>query len=374
MKRQSENIRLIPDVNYTGPENSILNYSNAKKIAALGMISILGFVGSTASNNDKKLEQSKLSRQEIDLVDYNLTRAYPSVNVELDEKTAMLEIKIDKNSDEHLKRVAQECNLTLIDPDNYIDKLSEAKDFNESINYLNEYAANFGFQFSIVDNLEITDIDNGLDSRAILDSNYIDEFVILDRFKQTASTIMHSLGYTPVEFISASKLKEVRLLKAFPKERPPIAGYSGLQVVPAAIALENEDMVYYSMSSFGPWKGPEIFFHEIGHLIDGQQMGNLQQTDPQYTSLNPADFEYFDEQSYKENEDAVVDEYGSLNVIEDKGMIYQNFIFGPRLAYSDKPIIRQKTRLLVARLEKDIPNISKYYAALCDVSIADINK
>ncbi len=374
MENRFEDIRLLPDINKTDDENSILNYSKAKKITALGMISILGVIGGVVRDNDKGIENSKVDKREIELVDYNLAHAYSSVNVEFDNKTARLEIKIDKTSDEYLKRVAQECDLTLIDPDNYIDKLSEAKDFNESINCLNEYAANFGFQFSIIDDLDATDMGNGLDSRSVLDENYISEFVILDRFKQTASTIMHSLGYTPVEFISVSKLKEVRLLKAFPKERPPIAGYSGLQVVPAAIALENEDLVYFSISSFGPWKGPEIFFHEVGHLIDGQQMGDLQQSDPQYTSLNPADFEYFDEQSYTENKDAVVDEYASLNVIEDKGMIYQNFIFGPRLAYSNDPIIRQKTRLLVVRLEKDIPNISKYYAALCDVAITDINK
>ena len=104
--------------------------------------------------------------------------------------------------------------------------------------------------------------------------------------------------------------------------------------MPAAIADEDEDTIIFAVSSFMPLQGPEIYFHEIGHLIDGQQMGNMQQSDPQYTSLNPDDFEYFDEQSYRQHKSAVVDEYASYNIIEDKAMIYQNFIFGPRLAYS----------------------------------------
>jgi hypothetical protein len=170
-----------------------------------------------------------------------------------------------------------------------------------------------------------------------------------------------------------SKLKEVRFLKAFPKDKFLITGYSDKVFIPAAIASENNDLIYFAMSSFGPWKGPEIFFHEIGHLIDGQQMGDMQKSDPQYTALNPKGFEYFGK-NYQEYKSAVLDEYAYFSPIEDKGMIYQSFIFGPRLAYSQNPIIREKTRLLVARLEQDIPNISKYYAALCSVALTDIKK
>ena len=100
----------------------------------------------------------------------------------------------------------------------------------------------------------------------------------------------------------------------------------------------------------------------------------MQQSDPQYTSLNSDDFEYFDEQSYRQHKSAFVGEYASVNAIEDKGMTFQKFIFGPRLAYSNNPIIQQKTMLLVARLELDIPKISIYYAALCNVPMSDIIK
>ena len=185
---------------------------------------------------------------------------------------------------------------------------------------------------------------------------------------------MQSLGYTPVEFIRASKLKEVRFLKGFGENSAPVRGYSAYSTSPAAMAMEDKNLVDFAISSFSPYDGPEIFFHEIGHLIDGQEMGRMQQKDPQYTDLNPKGFKYFDEKSYQENKDAVVNEYASYNAVEDKGMIYQNFIFGPRLAYSKDPIIREKTRLLVARLDEKIPNISEYYAALCSIPATEIVK
>ncbi len=374
MNEQFENIRLMPDINKYDHENIVFNYPGVKKIAAFLLISTLGVAGSTDIVNGKNLEYPKVDRQTVELVGYNLDHAATTVDIELNDKTAMLEIKIDKTSDEYLKRVAQECNLTLIDPDDYINILTEAKSYDEAVNCLNDYVANFGFQFKTIYKLDSTDKESGLYNRAILDPKYINEYVILDRFKQTATILMQSLGYTPVEFIRASKLKEVRFLKGFGENSAPVRGYSAYSTAPAAMAMEDNNLVDFAISSFSPYDGPEIFFHEIGHLIDGQEMGNIQQNDPQYTSLNPKSFKYFDEKSYQENKNAVVDEYASLNAVEDKGMIYQNFIFGPRLAYSDDPIIREKTRLLVARLERNIPNISDYYAALCSVSVTDINK
>jgi len=369
MKERFDDIRLLTDIKTTDCENSLLNLSRIKKIAAIAMISTLGFVGANSGNHNNKSEHPKIDKQDTDLVDYNLSHAYPFVDIQIDDETAMLEIKVDKTSDDYLKRVAQECNLTLIDADDYVDKLYGASDYYQSIDCLNDYADKFGFKFTTLDELNSTDTDCSLDSTAILDPDYINEFVNLGRFKQTAVTIMRALEYTPVEFIMASNLKEVRFIKSFGKGRPPITGYSVRSSVPAAIAVENEDTILFAVSSFMPVQGPEIYFHEIGHLIDGQQMGGIQQPDPQYTSLNPDDFEYFDEQSYRQHKSAVVDEYASYNIIEDKAMMYQNFIFGPRLAYSSNPIIQQKTKLLIARLELDIPDISKYYAALCNVDI-----
>ena len=71
MKDRFDDVWLIPDVNITGHEDSLLNLPKIKKIAAIAMISTLGFVGINSGNYDDNSGRNKIDRQDTDLVDYN---------------------------------------------------------------------------------------------------------------------------------------------------------------------------------------------------------------------------------------------------------------------------------------------------------------
>jgi hypothetical protein len=340
--------------------------SRSRKVAALAAIATIGVLGIVDNTGERKAGHRMISPQEIEYVDYTFDHTGQGIDIE-PSSGAKLEIKTDNTTREYLDKVASECGLTLINPQDYLNELKDSDSFDEALGSLNEYVNNFGFQFKTIDKLDDIDIDNQLDGRAILDSNYIKEFVMLYNFKETAGTIMQALGYTPVEYIKASKLNEVRLLRGFGEGRGTTVGYPSDSNAKSAIVDMKNNRINFAISSFSPYKGPALFFHEVGHLIDSNQMEGTPWIDPEYASLNPQGFVYGNGQRYEDNKNAFVDKYASWHIQEDKGLIYQNFIVGPRLAYSDKKIIQEKTRLLVARLEHDIPNISKYYAEYCNV-------
>ena len=100
MNERLDSIRLIPDINKPNQESVLSDRLRfqTRKIAALALIGAIGVAGTASINHKKNPEYPKVSKQTTELVNYNLDHATSTVDIEVNDNSAMLEIKVDKTS------------------------------------------------------------------------------------------------------------------------------------------------------------------------------------------------------------------------------------------------------------------------------------
>lgn len=244
------------------------------------------------------------------------------------------------------KEQAEINGLTLVDPFPFEEKLNESKSIDEVLKVLNEFSANFGFQFGFP--TEVKPISFGPFSYSVANK----EELTLDEFKTNAYGFIDVFALIPTEIVKVSKINKVNFVN-IPDNQEAAGAYS---------YINGEVYLAYNKSSVYQFSDA---IHEFGHGIDRQICGAYgSERDSEFDYLNNSESSGFSYGPTESTQRYVIRSYGSSNIREDKATILEYLI--PGFAEYDKygPALQEKIILLLARLDVQVPGFANYLKAI----------
>lgn len=269
-----------------------------------------------------------------------LDKAYKSGNLE----------RIHRSFDRIRSYVVERATvngLELIDSDEHLDQVDEAENIEDVLTILNNFGANFGLSFGIPREKPIADF---LMEYDVIDSAELD----LAEVKILVKNALSSLSYLPVELVRLANPRRVVFVRNIEKSKFNETGYEILG------ETESRAGIYMNYdASLDPDNFAKVFAHELAHKIDFVICGQFgSKQDEELKELNPQGRKY--KTNYQNSEGFTLTEYGATSILEDKAEMMGN-MFYQLLNPSEMPdAVGEKYGLVLARLEDNIPGISKY--------------
>lgn len=261
----------------------------------------------------------------------------------------------DQSYKERVIDEAKKRGLTVIDNDPAFKKLKTADSVDEVLSVVNSYTSNFDLKVELAESTDFKDIGYGIEPVK-------KEDIDLKEFKKGAANLLWSFTYLPTEVVKESGMNTLKVTESIKPDVPFVPMYEPdppLSTNPVTGIIYTTRNTFYRVSS-------SEYFHEIEHGLDKKECGLWGMLrDPEFHDLNPKGFKYG-----KENKDAlfktVAASYGQKHVIEDKATVSELLFsgFAKALYQYESPVIQQKQALILARLEKKVPNITEYISAI----------
>lgn len=238
---------------------------------------------------------------------------------------------------------AAKDGFTLVDDAPYRSKLLQTASIPKKLEILNQFTENYGFKVTTAPNFNTLDANKFKSTKDVL----------AEDFTGGASSLMEIFHYLPVEIAKYSNIHEIRIVSDIPGDKEASAGPEGT--------------IHMTYGSFvgGNYT---IYMHELGHLVDFTECGDdnfFSQQDHQYLGLNPKKFKYGNQTRWSWV-GITASPYGGTEVKEDKAEVYKNMLNGLNPLYFNSPyhVLKEKYRLLLARLDTQIPGIANYLASI----------
>lgn len=267
------------------------------------------------------------------------------------EKTKAYKTFIDDYTEYSMSKAA-ELGLHISDYRPYIQRVDNAKTFEQTLQAFQDYGKTLGLDINLHTHKDLKDL--GIDVTPIDPM----EIQFDDKLKNGIISFITEMAFIPKELYDFTDIKEVRIVSSL--------GVMGNSVVgdfqPAGEANCMSGILYIPLDSL--YTGQlGLFGHEMAHRLDYKMNGSStvgQRRDVHFVRLNRPDFRYG--VSPKPGDDNVSTEYGATNPKEDKAMLMESMLSGAdsTLLNSHSPVIRAKYRMLLGRLEQHVPGIAKY--------------
>ncbi len=232
--------------------------------------------------------------------------------------------------------IAEAYGFTLLDSENDQEEVSNAQSVDEVLQILNNFGSNFDLKFEIPQEKPLNDFEMIYDS-------FDPEVHDLGSAKRMAQSALLSLSDLPVELVKLAGVKKVLFVKN----------------LHGSIVNRNEEttfgaynfkgIIYMDFDRNQPWlEFRKTFAHELGHALDSAICGTFGM--------------YQDEELGVLNSDPslTLTKYGSASATEDKAEMMMEMLFGLADPSEMPEAVANKYKLILARLEDNLPGISGY--------------
>ena len=255
------------------------------------------------------------------------------------------------------QEVAPKYGLHLIDPTERVKRLQSADNVQAVLDELQSHMGDLGIPIVLHETLDSKD--------ARVDAEPFDpnSLEMSQDLIDGVSSFIYSTSYVPKELYEFIDIKEIRIVDTFKPTDNPIVG----EFTAAGKAMMDDGIIYLPKSYLlqGDF---DLIMHEVSHLLDYRLNGDSYDAtyeDQEFTALNKEEFDYGDP-----NEDMsdMVALYSATNPVEDKATLMETMINGLSRVYlyHENPIIRNKYRLLLGRIEQNVPGYSQYMLSIIE--------
>lgn len=252
---------------------------------------------------------------------------------------------------------AEKAGLHLLESKESFFAMEHAQSIDELMEGFDVLTRQFGAEITLADNWEYLRITPDLRERYY--GNRSDLDILRHRFMGMA----HSMKHVPKELFELSGVKNIHFTEF---TTTPIKTASGDAIKAGGSAwMDGSGKIDLSLDSIYAGRvGEFTLYHEVGHLLDEVLSKGFQSAvmDKGFNALNAPGFEYYGVLHDELEVDGFIRPYSAYNVLEDKAIVFENVLSGIdyHLSRSPDPILREKCRLQLARLEWHIPNITPY--------------
>lgn len=240
--------------------------------------------------------------------------------------------------EEYRVDMAENYGLTLHDPSLALEAIDSADSASVVFSELQGYMEGFGIKLTT----ERDFIKDMAVTGETLDMNSLPPEI----FKIASKNLITSFSRLPEELVRLADVRRIVLWSSiFNNEK--VGGtnkFNNTMHLPISILIDPEE-------------GSSTVNHELGHGIDNTVCGSIGATrDTEYSDLNSAETTYG---AYNPSTDFMYS-YGGVSVEEDKATVYEFMLDLIRNPHDLSPVVQEKQKLLLARLEANIPGISDY--------------
>ena len=249
---------------------------------------------------------------------------------------------------------AKRAGLTLIDPRPYRDRIDKATTIAEVMAATDQYTKKLGFDTELHQKNDPLDIGVGANPVDVKGLN-------LAKLKIGTQTMLGSLGYMPKQLYDYADIRQLRIVQSFNGVDNPVIG----NFQPTAETNPVTGVLYIPVQSLYT-SSFVTYMHEISHRIDYQMNGLWgMERDYNLLTLNDKSFHYGQPGNSRISAD-VNRTYAATNPVEDKASLYQSMVNGldGDLLNNPAPVIRNKYRTLLGRLDENVPGIAQYLEAI----------
>lgn len=267
----------------------------------------------------------------------------------------------------HLKELATEHGLTIMDPSPYQEGLDVADTNQKVMDTLSNYLSNFSIQVSVPSQSAAED-----EQIPIGEWQDLDDVELAD-LKHFSETIFALFSFIPTEVTKFAELEHIKLVRSINFDENQIhrpgETVSGMtnritRIFYVSMKSVEEDDIYYGTG----YALIDVLTHEFSHLLDAKLCKSrlYVQDDPSFESPNPKNFHYGSENNYEKNIELnrFQTAYGTNSVLEDKAEYYKLILNGSFPRNGESKVTVDKFIELVARLEQHIPGVLGYYSQL----------
>lgn len=247
---------------------------------------------------------------------------------------------------------AEHFGLHISDSRPFAQRLDQAQSAEDAIEILQHYTKTLGIDTRLHTDKDLKDIHMPIEP---LTSEPIK---MNDELKQGIASFMFSMSFAPKELYDFAQIKEIRIVQSLGAMDNSVVG----KAIRSGEANPITGILYLPIQYL--YDGSfENAMHETAHRVDYRMNGNSligTQRDRNFTKLNQKAFRYGTRTTSTNSN--VAETYGATDPWEDKAVLMQTMLNGldEKLLYSRSPVVRAKYRLLLGRLEQNIPGYAQY--------------
>ncbi len=249
--------------------------------------------------------------------------------------------KVISQLDNYRKNMAEKYGFTLQDSRESLDSIESATSNSAMLTAVQEYFSGLG--------ISITDQPDLIKDMAQRGKNLNLDSISPEVFRQISRNLITVFSRFPKELVAFSELDRIVLWEKLPEA--------------LGVTINTNHTIHLVADVFiDEYDSSVVANHEFGHAIDGALCGIFgSRRDPEYAGLNTPDFQYGSFENYENN---VMYGYGDKNILEDKGIVLESMLDTIRNPYELSPVVQAKQKLLLARLEANLPGIAGYLRSI----------